>query len=557
MAWLVDLFLKDSIAHALLILSLVTAFGLGIGNIRIFGISLGIAGVLFSGLIFGHFNITINHEVMEFAREFGLILFVFSIGLEVGPGFLASLRKQGLPLNIMAASVVLLGAIITILINIFGKVSMPVAVGLFSGGTTNTPSLAAAQQALKQLPGIDEATTQLPGLGYAIAYPFGVIGIILVMLAVRYAFRIDPAEEAQVIEKLKSKDRAPLSTINLEVNNPNLDGVPIRKIPTISTSGVVVSRLSHDGTIVEIPRADTTVQLGDILHVVGPPEQLEELKMIVGTESRIDLKTLPGTLTTKRILVTEREALGQSIQELNVLESHGVIITRLIRTGVEFTPRPDFRLQFGDVLTAVGEEEAINQVAKVLGNSPQELNHPHIIPIFVGIALGVILGSYPMHIGGLPAPVKLGLAGGPLLVAIILSRIGRIGSLIWYVPINANLMLRHIGISLFLACVGLKSGDRFVETLLGGQGLYWMLLAALITVVPLIIVALVARMIYKLNFMSLCGLLAGSMTDPPALAFANSIATSDAPSISYVTVYPLVMLLRVFSAQILVSLFLR
>jgi putative transport protein len=558
MQWLVELFVADSIAHAVMILSLVTVIGLTLGSVRIFTVSLGVAGVLFSGLIFGHFGFTINHEIMEFAREFGLILFVYTIGIEVGPGFLASLRKQGLPLNLMAASVVILGGILTVGISLLGGIQMPVAVGLFSGGTTNTPSLAAAQQALKQIPGTTEALSKLPGLGYAIAYPFGVIGIILIIILIRLVFRLDPKQEARTLEELKAREVKELRTINLEVQNPNLAGLPLNRIPTVADSGVIISRIFRASQSVEVPKADTIIQKGDILHAVGSKDQLEELKLIVGRESRVDLKQLPSGVTAERILVTKRHVLGKSIQELEMLEASGVVVTRVIRTGLEFTPAPRFRLQFGDELMAVGERDAVKKIAADFGNSPQALNHPHIIPIFAGIALGVVVGSFPLHFPGMPAAVKLGLAGGPLVVAIVLSRIGQIGPMIWYMPTAANLALRHIGIALFLACVGLKSGDNFIQTLVQGSGFYWMLWAALITIVPLLAVSLAARLFYKLNYLTLCGLLAGSMTDPPALAFANSLVpSSDGVSIAYASVYPLTMLLRVFAAQILVLFFTR
>ena len=550
MGWIKDLFTVDSIAHALLVLSLVAALGMWLGNIRVFGVSLGITGVLFSGLLFGHYQITINNMALEFARDFGLILFVYTIGVEVGPGFLASLRKQGLPLNLMAAFVVVLGILITLLISHFGNIEIPVAVGLFSGGTTNTPSLAAAQQALKDVKGLEDAA-QLPGIGYAIAYPFGVIGVILVMVFARFVFRINPEEEAEAIEELRHAETAELRTMNIEVKNPNLDGLRIKKIPTLSTLGVVISRISR-GKGVEIAIPDMEIKIGDILYAVGPQEKLEELRLIVGTESNVDLEAIPSNITTKRILVTKNWALGKTIDELALVQTFGVVVTRIARTGLEFTARPSFYLQFGDVLMAVGEEDSLVKAASKLGDSPEHLDHPHIIPIFIGIALGVIVGSYPLQFAGMPVPVRLGLAGGPLVVAIILSRIGKIGSLIWYMPHSANLMLRQIGIVLFLACVGLRSGDQFINTLIRGRGITWMMLAALITVVPLIVVSIIGRVFYKLNFLSLCGLLSGSMTDPPALAYADSLAPSDAASISYAAVYPLVMLLRVFAAQAIV-----
>lgn len=550
MHWLVELFVTDSIAHALLVLSLVAAVGVAVGNIKVSGVGLGIAGVLFSGLFFAHLGVTVNSEVIEFAREFGLILFVYTIGMQVGPGFLASLRRQGLPLNLMALAVVVLGVVITVLVT-YGGIAVPVAVGLFSGATTNTPSLAAAQQALKSVQGVSEATAKMPGLGYAIAYPFGVVGLILTIVLTRLLFRIDVKKEAAGLERERESTTGRLATINLEVKNPNLEGLEIRKIPTLATSGVVVSRISR-GSGVEVATPETQVRLGDILHAVGSEQQLEELRLVVGSESKIDLKALPSNIITKRIMVTKNAALRRSIDELDVARNYGVMVTRVTRAGIEFSAAADFRVQFGDILMVVGEPEAIRRVAEDLGDSPEHLDHPHVVPIFVGIALGILLGSLPLTVPGMPAPVRLGLAGGPLLTAIILSRIGRLGPLIWYMPVNANLMLREIGITLFLACVGLRAGDRFVATLIEGSGLYWMGMAALITIIPVLAVSLFARTVYRLNFLSLAGLLAGSMTDPPALAFARSLSNSEGPSMSYAAVYPLVLLLRVFAAQALV-----
>ena len=556
MSWLVELFKGDSVAHSVLILSLVAASGFLIGSIKIRGVGLGVAGVLFSGLIFAHFGFHINHNVMEFAREFGLILFVYTIGMQVGPGFIASLRRQGLPLNIMAASIVGLGVVVTICLVYIAKIDMTVAVGLFSGGTTNTPSLGAAQQALKNLASYTEEMGKMPGLGYAVAYPFGILGIIITMGLVRIFFRIQPHHEAVEFSKHMQSNTPKLTTLNLVVNNPNLNGVTIKEIPGLGESGVVISRI-YKGREVEVATPDAVLHTGDIIHVVGNQDKIKEIRLIIGVPADIDLKSLPSNLTTRRVIVTQKNVLGKTLDELDLHEKFDITITRISRTEIEFTPTPNFRFQFGDTVLVVGESKAIDNAAKELGNSPKQLNHPQIVPIFVGIALGVILGSWPVQFPHMPAAVKLGLAGGPLIAAILLSRLGRLGPLIWYMPLSANFMLREMGIVLFLACVGLKAGDQFVATLMQGPGFYWMGCAALITLLPILIVGIVARAIYKLNYMTLCGVLSGSMTDPPALAFANTIASSDAPSISYATVYPLTMLLRVLSAQLLVIIFLR
>lgn len=554
MEWLKELFVGQSVAQALMILALVAGSGVLLGSFKIKGIGLGIAGVLFTGLLFGHFGFKINHEVLEFVREFGLVLFVYTIGMQVGPGFVASLRKQGLPLNLMAGAIVLLGALITVGIVIFGGVNMSVAVGLFAGGTTNTPALGAAQQALKNLPSVTEEMSQMPGLGYAVAYPFGVLGIILAMGVIRGMFRVSLSRETSEFTRRTQSSALPLGNLNLEVTNPELDGLPVAQIPGLAPSGVVLSRLLRGGKIAVVT-PETALRLGDVLHAVGAPEKLQQIQTVIGKPSGVDLRAVPDSVTTRHVVVTRKSALGKRLAELN-LDALGVTVTRISRSDIEFTPPANFRLRFADTLLLVGEADAISRVAEELGNSPKHLNHPQIVPVFAGIALGVLAGSIPFQFPHIPAPVKLGLAGGPLLVAILLSRIGRIGPLIYYMPISANFMLRELGITLFLACVGLKAGDQFVQTITQGDGLYWMGLAAIITLVPLLVVGVIARVVYKLNYVSICGVLAGSMTDPPALAFANTMAGSDAPSISYATVYPLTMLLRVLTAQLLVLLFL-
>lgn len=555
MQWFSELLRGESIAQSLLVLSLVVACGVGLGSVKVRGVGLGVAGVLFAGLLCGHFGLHIDHRVMDFVREFGLILFVYTIGMQVGPGFLASLRRQGLPLNVMAASIVGLGIAITLIIVFVCHVDMSVAVGLFAGGTTNTPALGAAQQALKSTSGFTEELAKNPGLGYAVAYPFGILGIILTMGLIRRVFRIDPAHEVALFSQQVSSGQPHVMTLNLVVTNPNLEGLTLRQIPGLKDSGVVISRIRNENGV-DLAEPDTTLHCGDIILAVGPRARLQELQIIIGQPADVDLKSLPSRVTTRRVVVTRKSVLGKSLVELNLLETHGVQVTRVSRAEIEFTPTPGFRPQFADTLLLVGEAEAIDRAARELGNKPRQLDHPQVMSIFVGIALGILVGSIPIQLGSMPAPVKLGLAGGPLLVAIILSQIGRVGPLIYYMPLSANFMLRELGITLFLACVGLKAGDQFVATLTQGPGLKWMGCAALITFLPLSLVGLVARWYYKLNFTSICGVLAGSMTDPPALAFANTMTGSDAPSVSYATVYPLTMLLRVVAAQLLVLFFL-
>ena len=557
MSWVIDAFLHDSVGQALLVLCLVIVLGMILGNIRLLSVHLGVAGILFVGLVFGHFGVTVNPVMSELARDLGLILFVYSIGQEVGPGFLASLRKRGLSLNLLAAGIVASGAAIAFLLYRVGHVPMPAAAGLLSGATTNTPSLAAIQQALKLLPDSTDALSRIPGAAYAMAYPFGVIGIILVMVAFRLVFRVDVKREARELEAIKERESPRLATLTLEVGNPELEGLPISKVIGMVGGGVVVARLLHGGDLQEVPRANTLVHSGDVLLAVGSSGPLEKLKDLVGPVSAVNLIELPSEFTSRRVLVTRRAALGKSVQDLNLREVYGVVVTRIIRTGLEFSPRPGFRMQFGDVLLVVGKEEAITRLAADVGDSRERLEEPRVVPIFLGIAVGVLLGSIPIRIPGLAVPVRIGLAGGPLIASIVLSRIGRIGPLIWHMPLSANLMLRNVGISLFLACVGLRAGEGFVEILLRG-GFYWIIGAAVITLVPLVLFALAGRLFLRLNFLTVCGLLAGSMTDPPALAFANAQEpSSDGVSMAFVAVYPLTMLLRVFAAQALILVFSR
>ncbi len=549
--FLSNLFVADTVAHAVLILSLVIVFGLALGNVKIFEINLGIAGVLFAGIIFGHFHFSIDPSVMEFVREFGLILFVYTVGMQVGPGFFSSLKREGLRFNLLAATVVILGIVLTLLIHYFAKIPAATAVGMFSGATTNTPSLAASLQAMKDTLGTSSELLKLPAIGYAVCYPFGVIGTILAMIVVKKFFGINPEKEAKNFLRTQEENASPLKVMNLEVSNTNLAGLAIQKIPGLAGSGVVISRIMQNN-VLNIAQPQTILQIGNILLAVGPQEKLEELRIVIGKESAVDLRKIDSPITNQRILVTRKAVLGKTIAELNLRARYNVTVTRVIRTEVEFAASSDIVLQFGDILLVVGDNEAIAQAALELGNSPKELDHPQIIPIFAGIILGVIVGNWPIHLPGANVPVKLGLAGGPLLVAIVLSFIGRLGPLVWYMPRSTNLMFREVGISLFLACVGLKAGSGFFQTLSQGQGLYWMLWGAVITFVPITVVAIFARNKFKLSYMSICGLLAGSMTDPPALAFANAAVSSSAVSMSYATVYPLVMILRIIGAQVLV-----
>jgi putative transport protein len=542
---------QGPVAQAILALSLVAAFGLALGNLGIHGIRLGAAGVLFAGILLGQLGMHIEERILEFVRDFGLLLFVYTVGLQVGPGFFSSLKQKGLELNGLGAAVVLLGGLMVTGFRFLFHFPIPVIGGLFAGATTNTPSLAAAQAALQSLPNQNPGSGDLLGMAYAVAYPFGIVGIILTMVLVRKVFSIDIDAESRNVEvSTQASERAP-DFIDLEVTNPNVDGLALREIPFAIEAGVVFSRLLRNGKVI-VPENDSVVRLGDGLRLVGPKAKLLEFEPVIGRKSPIDIRTVPSELTTDHLYVTKSQVLGKSLGELNFERAYGAVITRITRADVELAANDRMRLQFGDFLFVVGSKQGVAQVGELVGNKPKALDHPHILPVFVGILLGVILGSLPIVLPWMPAPVRLGLAGGPLIVALILSQVGRIGPLIWYMAPGANLALREIGIVLFLACVGLKSGSRFVEVLVSGSGLYWMAAGAVLTFVPLIVVGLLARKIFKLDYPTLCGVLAGSMTDPPALAFATNITKSDQPLVAYAAVYPLVMILRVFIVQILV-----
>ncbi|MBI3796714.1 MAG: putative transporter [Deltaproteobacteria bacterium] len=549
--WIGELLSTQSVANAVLVLSLVAALGLALGSVPVAGISLGIGGVLFAGLAFGYLGFQVDPHILHFVREFGLILFIFTMGMQVGPGFFSSLRRQGLKLNVLAAAIVLLGALLTLGLVLVTGMPMETAVGLYTGATTNTPALGAAQEALLSI--TPNPAAQPPSVSYAVAYPFGIVGIVLSMLLLRSVFRIDPAAEAKVFAEQQQGRHEALVRLNLRVDNPNLEGLTIQNVPGIKTLGVVISRIRPVGEQEVITaHADSVLHVGDLLLAVGPTEKLAELQVIVGSKSEVDLLQAPGLVTHRQLVVTHSEILGTPVRALDFARRYGVTITRVTRAGVEMTAHPDLALQFGDLLQVVGAEASLDQVAAVVGNETKELNYTRFIGVFVGIAVGVLLGSWPIHFRAIPAPVKLGLAGGPLLAALLFSNLGRLGAIVFYIPNNANLAFRELGISLFLACVGLSAGQQFVEVLLHGDGLYWIVYAGIINLVPLLCVGIAARILLQANYAALCGLLAGSMTDPPALAFSHTLTGSEASSVVYAAVYPLTMLLRVVSAQLLV-----
>ena len=549
---LTELFIQHSSAHAILIFSLTAALGLAIGQIKIFGFKLGVTGVLFSGILLGHFHFSVSHEILEYIREFGLIIFVYTIGIQVGPGFFQSLKKDGLTFNLMAAFIIFAGAVIAVLLFKFAGIPLPAAVGLFSGATTNTPSLGAAQQTLQSIPGITEELQAMPGLGYAVAYPFGILGIILVMTITRLVFKINTLNET--LAYAEGQGNSPIMGISVAVENRSLDNVLLAQIPLLKENDIVISRILRDGRVM-VAFEDSRIGVGDIVHIVGPKNRLSKVQNVFGSSSPVFIPDFKSNITARRVFITKENAAGRTLEEMNLPGRFRIKVTRIIREDHEFPAVASVQLYYGDCLLVIGEPKDIENFARFTGDQPKHLNHPFIIPVFIGIALGILIGSIPLPVPGFPAPVKIGLAGGPLIVAIILSRIGRIGNVVWYMPLGANLLLREFGITLFLACVGLKSGESFVKIIVEGQGFYWMACATLITFIPIMLAALYARIKLKMNYLTLCGILAGSMTDPPALAFANSMAVSTAQSVAYSTIYPLTMLLRILAAQIIVIFF--
>ena len=548
----------SDIALTVSILALVAVVGLFIGNVKFRGIGLGIGGVLFGGIIVGHFvsqaGMTLSSDMLHVIQEFGLILFVYTIGIQVGPGFFASLRVSGLRLNLFAVLIVIIGGLVTAILHKLFDIPLPVVLGIFSGAVTNTPALGAGQQILRDLGTPMEMVDQM-GMSYAMAYPFGICGILFTMWMLRVIFRVNVETEAQQHESSRTNGGALIRTINIRVENPNLHDLAIKDVPILNGDKIICSRLKREETL-KVPSPDTIIQLGDLLHLVGQPADLHNAQLVIGQEVDTSLSTKGTDLRVERVVVTNENVLGKRIRDLHFKERYDVVISRLNRAGVELVASGDISLQFGDILNLVGRPSAIDAVANVLGNAQQKLQQVQMLPVFIGIGLGVLLGSIPVFVPGFPAALKLGLAGGPLIMALILGRIGSIGKLYWFMPPSANLALRELGIVLFLSVVGLKSGGDFVNTLVNGEGLSWIGYGALITTVPLITVGILARMLAKMNYLTMCGMLAGSMTDPPALAFANNLhPTSGAAALSYATVYPLVMFLRIITPQLLAVLF--
>ncbi|MDR0413922.1 MAG: putative transporter [Prevotellaceae bacterium] len=555
MEWLDSLFFSNEasgsvgIAHSVLILALVISTGILLGKVKIAGISLGVTWILFVGIIFSHFGMRLNGHLLHFAQEFGLILFVYSVGLQVGPSFFSSLKKGGMQLNLLAVSVVLMGVIVTCIIYKLTGLPITTMVGIMSGAVTNTPGLGAAQQANHDLTGANSPDI---AMGYAIAYPLAVVGIVATIIALRYIFKINMEKEEKASLSTQNGSKDEPRQISLRLNNPALNGKKAGDIHDLINRNYVISRIRRKDGTVEVAHAESLLYLGDEMLVVTSFAAVPAITAFIGEEVNIRWMNLGTQLISRRILITKSELNGKSLEQLRI-RSLGVSITRVNRSGVDLVAYPSLRLQIGDRLTVVGTEPAIAEVEKKLGNSLKRLNAPNLFPLFLGIFLGVILGSIPFTFPGIPQPVKLGLAGGPLVVSILISHFGPKFKLVTYTTMSANLMLREVGIALFLACVGLGAGEQFIDTVIAG-GYKWVGYGALITLVPIMLAGIIGRLFLKLNYFTLSGLIAGSMTDPPALAYANEAAGNDLPSVGYATVYPLTMFLRVLSAQLLILL---
>lgn len=539
------------VAHSVLILSLVIAFGIMLGKIKVAGISLGVTWILFVGIVFGHFDLNLDEHLLHFLKEFGLILFVYSIGLQVGPGFFSAFKKGGFTLNVLAVLVVFISVLITVALHFITGIPITTMVGILSGAVTNTPGLGAAQQANSDLNGIDAPEI---ALGYAVAYPLGVIGCILALLALKYLLHINTRkEEAEAEQGLGHLQELTVRPVSVEIRNEAVDGKTIKEIKPLLNRAFVISRIRHRDSEneVELVNADTVLHLQDQILFISNPKDMEAIIAFFGRQISAEWEQ-DKKLISRRILITKPELNGKSLAQLKIRNNFGASITRINRSGVDLVATPHLQLQMGDRVTIVGSELAVSHTEKVLGNSLKRLNHPNLIPIFLGIALGCILGSLPFMFPGIPQPVKLGLAGGPLIVSILISRFGPQYKLITYTTMSANLMIREIGISLFLVCVGLGAGKGFVDTIIHEGGYVWIAYGAIITIVPLLVGGLIGRYAWKLNYYTLIGVLSGTNTNPPALAYSSELTSCDAPAVGYATVYPLAMFLRVLTAQLLI-----
>ena len=558
MSWLTELITDNgSIAHAIFLYSLVIAFGVILGKIKIFGVSLGVTFVLFVGILMGHLQLSVDPQILQFVREFGLILFIFSIGLQVGPGFFSSFKRGGLVLNGLATLIIALNIVVAIAIYFgFGNIDITSLVGVLSGAVTNTPGLGAAQQTLSEVQGATPATAEAiksMSMGYAAAYPLGVVGIILSMILVKVVFRVNLDKEQQKLTEENEQSQLKPHVVTLKVTNNLINNITVDRLHVIIDRNFVVSRIKKaNNDEVIIPKLESVIEKDDLLLLVISAQDEEIYESIIGPRVEMEWETTSGPVVSRRILITKSEYSGRKIGSLRLRMGYKLNATRVNRAGVDLLANPNLELQIGDRITVVGNLDDINRLAEKMGNSVKRLNQPNMFTMFIGILIGVIVGSIPIAFPGMSVPMKLGLVGGPLVVAILISCFGYKVKLVTYTSSAASLMLREIGICLFLASVGIAAGADFAETVFNSTGLQWVLYGFIITFFPLLIVGIIARGKYKLNYFSILGLLSGSYTDPPALAYSNKTANNDAPAVAYSTVYPLTMFLRVITAQILI-----
>ncbi|MBQ5679478.1 MAG: putative transporter [Rikenellaceae bacterium] len=552
MEWITSLFFGSSIAHTVFTLAIAIAIGIALGKIKIAGISLGITWILFVGIALGSFGMQIDPTIVAFVKEFGLILFVYSVGMQVGPSFFSSFKQGGMRLVGIASAIVLLGVVTAYVIHLVTGTPISTMVGVLSGAVTNTPGLGAAQQAYTDSTGLNDPTI---AMGYATAYPLGVVGIIISIVLLRAIFRIKLDKEREALESANESKFA--AKISIELTNANLFGRTVLETRGLINRSFVVSRVCRVDGRIEIANAQTLLNEGDKMLIICANDDVEAIEMMLG--HRIDMQhsdwiNLDQQFISRRIIITQPHINGKTIGELRLRSNYAVNVTRVNRSGVDLIPEHNLELQIGDRLTVVGSEMAIEAVAKTLGNSMRRLREPNLISIFLGIFLGIFVGSIPIMIPGMPQAVKLGMAGGPLIVAILISRFGAHYHLVTYTTMSANLMLREVGISLFLAAAGISAGEGFIDTVVNQGGYMWVLYGVIITMLPILLVGIFARKVFKLNYFTLMGVIAGSMTNPPALAYSNATASNDVPAVSYATVYPFMMFLRVLTAQLFVLL---
>ncbi len=559
MDWLINLFTTtDSVAHIVLLYAIVIAVGVYLGKIKIGGISIGVTFVLFAGIAAGHIGFTAPTNILSFLQEFGLILFVFMIGLQVGPGFLESFRKGGITLNLLSTVMVVLNVIVMfacyyIFFDTSDPKNLPMMVGTLYGAVTNTPGLGAANETLYSI--FDKGEVPQIASGYACAYPLSVLGIIGATIAIKYIFGIKlEKEEEELAKEEEDNDDVKPHFMDLEVTNLYLEGKTLAQVHNFLNRDFVCSRILHDGHV-SIPNGSTIFHIGDKLFVVCAENDAEAIIAFIGPTINVDWKKQDEPMVSKRILVTRSSINGKTLGQMHFSSAYGVNVTRVTRQGMDLFAVPSLSLQVGDRIMVVGPEDAVNRVAAVIGNSIKRLDAPNIATIFVGVFIGILFGSIPVAIPGIPVPIKLGIAGGPLIIAILIGRYGYKVHLVTYTTTSANMMLREIGLMLFLASVGIKAGDGFLETVIQGDGVKYVYTGFLITIIPILIIGIIARKKYKFNYFTIMGMIAGTYTDPPALAYANSICSKEAPSIGYSTVYPLSMFLRIFTAQIIVLFF--